>query len=239
MPTPAPIWPGCCRSSSAGTARPARRTCRPRVFTTPLRAATRLTLSQHCSPTPGQPANEPFVIPVALGLLGADGTALPLQLAQWEQPRPGSHTLVLTQASRDFHVFEPGCRARAVPPARVQCPGGAGFRLHRQPAADPAGARHRPLQPLGSRPAPGAQARHQGSSRATPIPLKRRCWTRPASTPCVACCATRRLDAAFKELVLTLPSETYIAEQLDVVDPQRIHAVREAMRDAVGPGAAA
>jgi len=38
------------------------------------------------------------------------------------------------------------------------------------------------------------------------------------------------LDAAFKELVLTLPSETYIAEQLDVVDPQRIHAVREAMR---------
>jgi aminopeptidase N len=38
------------------------------------------------------------------------------------------------------------------------------------------------------------------------------------------------LDAAFKELVLTLPSETYIAEQLDVVDPQRIHAVRESMR---------
>jgi aminopeptidase N len=38
------------------------------------------------------------------------------------------------------------------------------------------------------------------------------------------------LDAAFKDLVLTLPSEAYIAEQLDVVDPQRIHAVREAMR---------
>jgi aminopeptidase N len=26
------------------------------------------------------------------------------------------------------------------------------------------------------------------------------------------------------------PAETYIAEQLDVVDPQRIHTVREAMR---------
>ena len=38
------------------------------------------------------------------------------------------------------------------------------------------------------------------------------------------------LDAAFKELVLTLPSETYLAEQLDVVDPQRIHSVREGMR---------
>jgi aminopeptidase N len=39
------------------------------------------------------------------------------------------------------------------------------------------------------------------------------------------------LDAAFKELVLTLPSETYMAEQLDLVDPQRIHATREAMRE--------
>ena len=39
------------------------------------------------------------------------------------------------------------------------------------------------------------------------------------------------LDAALKELVLTLPSETYIAEQLDEVDPQRIHAVRETMRE--------
>jgi aminopeptidase N len=41
------------------------------------------------------------------------------------------------------------------------------------------------------------------------------------------------LDAAFKELVLTLPSESYIAEQLDVVDPQRIHAVRQALRSQI------
>ncbi|HUP09306.1 MAG TPA: aminopeptidase N C-terminal domain-containing protein, partial [Caldimonas sp.] len=38
------------------------------------------------------------------------------------------------------------------------------------------------------------------------------------------------LDAAFKELVLTLPSESYVAEQLDASDPQRVHAVREAAR---------
>jgi aminopeptidase N len=38
-----------------------------------------------------------------------------------------------------------------------------------------------------------------------------------------------KLDAAFKDLVLTLPSESYIAEQLAEVDPQRVHAVREAM----------
>jgi aminopeptidase N len=39
-----------------------------------------------------------------------------------------------------------------------------------------------------------------------------------------------QLDAAFKDLALTLPSENYIADQLDVVDPQRVHALRENMR---------
>ncbi len=39
-----------------------------------------------------------------------------------------------------------------------------------------------------------------------------------------------KLDAAFKELVLSLPSEGYIAEQLAEVDPPRIHAVRGALR---------
>jgi len=38
------------------------------------------------------------------------------------------------------------------------------------------------------------------------------------------------LDAAFKELVLTLPSEAYLAEQLAVVDPAKIHAAREEMK---------
>jgi aminopeptidase N len=39
------------------------------------------------------------------------------------------------------------------------------------------------------------------------------------------------LDASLKELVLQLPTEGYVAEQLDAVDPQRIHGVREALRD--------
>ncbi len=56
-------------------------------------------------------------------------------------------------------------------------------------------------------------------------------WMPRSSTPCAACLRHPALDAAFKELALTLPSETYIAEQLDEVDPQRVHAVREAMRE--------
>ncbi len=39
------------------------------------------------------------------------------------------------------------------------------------------------------------------------------------------------LDAAFKELALALPTESYVSEQLSVpVDPQRVHAVADAMR---------
>jgi aminopeptidase N len=39
-----------------------------------------------------------------------------------------------------------------------------------------------------------------------------------------------KLDAAFKNLALSLPSENYIADQLAVVDPQKVHALRESMR---------
>jgi aminopeptidase N len=38
------------------------------------------------------------------------------------------------------------------------------------------------------------------------------------------------LDPAFKALALTLPSEAWIAEQIASVDPQRVHAAREAMK---------
>ena len=39
-----------------------------------------------------------------------------------------------------------------------------------------------------------------------------------------------KLDAAFRASVLTVPSESMIAEQMTEVDPQRIHTVREAVR---------
>ncbi|MDE2049189.1 MAG: DUF3458 domain-containing protein, partial [Betaproteobacteria bacterium] len=40
-------------------------------------------------------------------------------------------------------------------------------------------------------------------------------------------------DPAYKELLLSLPAEAFIAEQLREVDPQRIHAVRQAFSSAL------
>ncbi len=57
-----------------------------------------LTLEQSIAPTPGQPVKEPMVIPVALGLLGADGSALP---CSWKaRPKPADRTAPWCSPSR-------------------------------------------------------------------------------------------------------------------------------------------
>src|SRR5205823_7211258 len=42
------------------------------------------------------------------------------------------------------------------------------------------------------------------------------------------------LDPAFKGEAILLPSESLIADRLDVVDPEAIHAAREQLRAAIG-----
>ncbi|QHE88988.1 aminopeptidase N [Hydrogenophaga sp. BPS33] len=187
-----------------------------------------LTLSQSCLPTPGQAAKEPFVIPVSLGLLSADGQPLPLQLAHWTQAETGSRTFVLTQASETLTFV--GLDSAPVPsllrgfsaPVVLECHY-TDAQLLTLLASDPdpfnrweAGQRlalRRALKAIldeGAVPAAPLDGAFLGAMREV---LRH-----------------HQLDAAFKELVLTLPSETYIAEQLAEVDPQRVHAVREAMR---------
>jgi aminopeptidase N len=187
-----------------------------------------LHFSQSCAATPGQPVKEPFVIPVNLGLIGADsGAALPLSVDG--QAVGGSHLLVLTDAHQSI-TFQNV--AEAPVPSILR-----GFSAPVVLDFDYSGAQLLALlandtdafnrweagQRLALRSAINSIATPADSTGATPlndayIAAMRAVLRHPT------------LDAAFKELVLTLPSETYIAEQLDVVDPQRIHAVREAMR---------
>ncbi len=178
----------------------------------------RLTLSQSCPPTPGQPEKEPFVIPIGLGLLTADGAEL----------ATGMH--VLTQASETLSF--PGLAAEPVPSILrgFSAPVILEFDYSDDQLltllahdTDPfnrweAGQRLALNRAIGFIERPeylAADIRLDGAY----VEAMRTLLRHPT------------LDAAFKELVLTLPSETYIAEQLEVVDPQRIHAVREAMRE--------
>ena len=173
-----------------------------------------LTLTQSCAPTPGQADKLPFVIPVAYGLIAADGREL----------ASGMH--VLTEASETL-TFN-GLAAAPVPSLL------RGFSApvildHEYSDEQLLTLLAHDTDPFNRWEAAQrlATARALGFIRsggdvaldAPYLEAMRTVLRHPA------------LDAAFKELVLTLPAETYIAEQLDVVDPQRVHAVREAMKE--------
>ncbi len=61
-----------------------------------------LTFRQSCPPTPGQARKEPFVIPVALGLLDGRGKELPLRLAGEAGTGETSRVLAVTEAEQSF-----------------------------------------------------------------------------------------------------------------------------------------
>jgi aminopeptidase N len=177
-----------------------------------------LTLSQSCHATPGQAEKEPFVIPISLGLLAPDGGEL----------TTGMH--VLTQASETLSF--PGLQAEPVPSILrgFSAPVILDFdysdeQLLTLLAHDPDPFnRWEAAQRLAVNRAVafiGQPGQFAGDIRLDGPYLEAMRTSLRHPT----------LDAAFKELVLTLPGETYIAEQLEVVDPQRIHAVREAMRE--------
>lgn len=61
-----------------------------------------LTVKQSCPPTPGQREKAPFLIPIAVGLLGSDGKEIPLQLEDESTPKGTTRLLELTQESQTF-----------------------------------------------------------------------------------------------------------------------------------------
>ncbi len=68
----------------------------------PDRRTFTLSLAQSCPPTPGQPSKQPFLIPVAVGLLDQAGDDLPLQLEGEAESGGTTRVLELTEARQDF-----------------------------------------------------------------------------------------------------------------------------------------
>ncbi len=68
-----------------------------------------LTVKQSCPDTPGQSNKQPFVIPLSMALLNAQGAAMPLQLANESAALTGERVLAVTEAEQTFtfiHVAE-------------------------------------------------------------------------------------------------------------------------------------
>jgi aminopeptidase N len=193
-------------------------------YDAPTRTYT-LGIEQSCAVTPGQEPKQPYVIPLAIGLVGRDGRALPVQLED-ETPSGATERLLVIDEPRNFYTFvnvevEPVpslLRGFSAPVKLVDGLGDAELLVLLNHDTDPFN-RWEAAQRLGlGRLLAGVNGNDEAALDPAFIEAMRGVLRHPD------------LDAAFKELVLTLPSEGYIAEQLDVSDPVRIHAVREAMK---------
>lgn len=188
-----------------------------------------LTVKQSCPATPGQDVKQPFHIPLALGLVGADGKDLPLRLAGEAEAVGSSRVLDIKAAEQRFTFVD--IPAEPVPsllrgfsaPVKLEydwrddqlvflmandsdsfCRWEAGQtfaeRLFKQLIDDVAAGRELKLSEV-----------FIGAFRAV---LK-----------------DHSLDPAFKAFMLMLPSEGEILEMVDVADPAVIHQVRDFVLD--------
>jgi aminopeptidase N len=178
-----------------------------------------LTLRQHTAPTPGQDEKLPFLIPVVLGLVGPEGEDCRAEM------------VVLKETEQSF-VFA-GLPAKPVPSL---------FRNFSAPVKLK-GMKREQLAFLAARDR-NQFNRWDALQRYATLVMMEAIEGYQAGHPYVlddglkdAIAAILRespRDPAFAAEALTLPSETLLADEMTVVDPDAIHAVREATRHALG-----
>jgi aminopeptidase N len=192
--------------------------------------AVELTLSQSCPATPGQARKLPFHIPVAVGLLGKDGRDLPLVI-DGEQ-RGTTAVLELTDAEQTFRFT--GIGEQPTPsilrdfsaPVVLEYDYSDQDLLHLfSHDSDPVN-RWEAGQRLAMARLLKLTAEVSGGGRMllddTFVEALRRVLT------------DDRLDPAFREQALLLPTESMIAEQTEVVHPLSIHMARQFVRESIG-----
>ncbi len=188
-----------------------------------------LSIRQSCPPTPGQAEKRPFHIPLAMGLLDGQGNDLPLQLAGESAPAAAAtRVLELRRAEETFRFVNVPC-----PPVPSLLRGfSAPVKLQMDYSADElaflmahdsdefnrweAGqqlAVRLMLELIGDYQAGRPLALDSGFLEAFRLTL-----------------CDDRADPALLAQALTLPTETYLFEQMAVADPEAVHAVREFMR---------
>jgi aminopeptidase N len=207
-----------------------------------------ITLSQSCPATPGQALKLPFHIPVAVGLLDSGGCDMPLHLAHpgETQARDGCEktTLILelTEPRQTFRFHDvaeqpiPSILRNFSSPVILECnytDAELAFLLEND--SDPfnrweAGQRLAMRQLLALTNTVQAATVSSDLSTINAILDEAGLNETPLHQAFRSILNNTALDAAFREIVLSLPSEIMIAEQTDIVYPQAIHAVRQFLR---------
>ncbi|MGY0779248.1 aminopeptidase N [Azospirillum argentinense] len=198
----------------------------------------RLTVKQTVPPTPGQPVKEPMHIPLVMGLLGPDGADLPLRLTGEAEPAGTSRTLHITEAEQTFTFVD--VPARPVPsllrgfsaPVKLRADLTDGDLTFLMANDSDAFNRWEAEQTLATRLLLSLVTdRQAGRELALPQSF---------IDAVGAVLKDADQDPAFAAQALVLPTESYLGTQMEVIDPDAIHAVREFARrrlaEALRPG---
>jgi aminopeptidase N len=190
----------------------------------PIAQTLTLTITQNCPPTPGQSVKEPLHIPVTMGLLNKDGSVAPCKL-QGSDRACDEVILQLTESEQTF-IFE-GLTEQPV------------VSLLRGFSAPIKLAMERSLDELAfllsydsdtfNRWEAGQQLAGQIIAELI-IDLQngRKMHVNPIMVNAFKQVLEQSWDdLSYFSLLLSLPSETYLAEQMQVVDVEAIHAARE------------
>jgi aminopeptidase N len=190
-----------------------------------------LTISQTTPPTPGQSEKQPLVVPVAMGLLGADGTELPTKLAGENAALGGTRVLVLTQAKQTFRFVDvpsqpiPSLLRRFSAPVKLKNVPLARQQFLALNDTDPF-ARWEAGQQVAKELLLGMVAAYRRDEQLSLDP--------DLVTQMKRALAAGESDPAFAAEVLSLPSESFLADQMEVVDVDAIHAARDFAKRQIG-----
>ncbi|MCC7412302.1 MAG: aminopeptidase N [Gammaproteobacteria bacterium] len=195
-------------------------------------AAARYTLTVRQISASGEPAPAPLHVPIAVGLVGADGADLPLRLAGENAPSGTTRVLSLTGAEQCY-TFE-DVPAPPVPsllrdfsaPVVLRYPYGEDALTHLMAHDSDAFNRWEAGQRLALNLMLDAIHTHAGRQ---PLAVPERFVAAFARI-----LADAPADPAFAAEALSLPSELYVAEQLRAIDPDAVHAVRNALARHLG-----
>ncbi|MBC3929110.1 aminopeptidase N [Undibacterium sp. CY21W] len=186
-------------------------------------------LTQSCPATPGQEKKLPFHIPVAMGLLDADGKDIPLYCDDYPAQAGATNLVIeLTAASQTFRFN----KVASEPVPSLLRNFSAPVVLDIDYTDEELGL----LLANDSDPFNRWEAGQRLATRRLVKLTKALQAGEELSLDDWFINALRNtlndesLDPAFRELMLTLPSEAMIAEAFDVVDPQAIHTARQFVR---------
>jgi aminopeptidase N len=194
----------------------------------PARRTYTLTLGQSCPATPGQPEKLPFHIPFAVGLVDARGADVALRLQGEAAPAGTTRVLSLSEPHQRFVFVD-------VPSEPVP----SLLRGFSAPVIVKYAYSEEALAHLLAHDSDSFNRWEAGQRLALNILLRAVAAHRNGRQPQFPDAFVRAFarvlddaarDPAFTAEALALPSETYIAEQMEVVDPDAIHAVRVALR---------